>query len=167
MERMVKSLITFIATLGGLGRLGVAPGTLGSLMALLLGWLGFHYFELNVIGLWLAVVLSALVGWWAADRYQAWQNHESDPQEVIIDELSGMWLALALQPTAILADSLWPWLGCFFAFRFFDILKPGPIGWADRQIKGGLGIMLDDWLAGLAAGLAVLVVRLIWHFIQS
>ena len=67
---------------------------------------------------------------------------QADPGAVVIDEVAGQWLALI----AIPLDPLL-YLLAFLAFRLFDILKPWPVGWADREVKGGLGIMLDDALA--------------------
>ncbi len=73
-----------------------------------------------------------------------------DPGAVVIDEVAGQWLVLAVVPLE------WWWFVLGFAvFRVFDILKPWPISWMDKHIKGGLGVMLDDMAAGIA-GAAVL-----------
>jgi phosphatidylglycerophosphatase A len=75
----------------------------------------------------------------------------TDPSECVIDELAGQWLACAFAPR-----SLWAFVLAFLLFRLFDITKPWPIRAAER-IPGGLGVMLDDMIAGLAAGLLVLL----------
>ena len=80
------------------------------------------------------------------------QDGTDDPSKVVVDEVAGQWLALvpaALDPILFLIG--------FLAFRLFDIWKPWPVGWADRSVHGGLGVMLDDMLAGLfAAGVVIL-----------
>ncbi|MBF0267227.1 MAG: phosphatidylglycerophosphatase A [Alphaproteobacteria bacterium] len=134
-----------LATWFGVGKLKPAPGSWGSLAALPLAW------GLSSLGGAAAIAMAALavflLGILASEIYRKAIERE-DPSEVVIDEVAGQMLALALVPPDLLAYALG-----FLFFRGFDILKPGPIGWADRKIKGGLGIMLDDLMAGVAAGL--------------
>ncbi|CAA6603352.1 Phosphatidylglycerophosphatase A [Rhodospirillaceae bacterium LM-1] len=134
-----------LATWFGIGKLRPAPGSWGSLAALPLAWglwsLGGEW----LVGLGALAVFA--LGILASEFYRKATLRE-DPSEVVIDEVAGQLLALALVPPGLLAYALG-----FLFFRGFDILKPGPIGWADRKIKGGLGIMLDDLMAGVAAGL--------------
>ena len=92
-----------------------------------------------------------------------------DPSEVVIDELVGQWIALWPLSLGLNHAGVdpwlfpWPgWLGAFLAFRLFDIWKPGPIGWADRQ-PGATGVMLDDLIAGVAAAVTVAVAAFIAH----
>ncbi len=140
-----RGLAFWIATGGGLGLLKPVPGTWGSAGALVLGW--FIVEAGGTVALAIAALLATLAGVWAADRL-AKQTGISDPSEVVIDEVAGQWIALLLVPHQ------WPWfLAAFALFRLFDIAKPGPIGWVDRNIKGGAGVMLDDILAGAAATL--------------
>ncbi len=129
----------FIATLAGVGLLRPAPGTWGSALVLPAVLLGPGWCLL------LALLLG-LAGLWAVARLP---ERKADPNWVVVDEGAGQLLALAALPFG----ATWPWvLAAFLLFRLFDITKPGPIGWADRQ-KGALGVMLDDVLAGaLAAG---------------
>ena len=90
-------------------------------------------------------------GWWCSQRITA-QFGVDDAAEIVADEVAGMWLALALLP------QIW-WLAvlAFLGFRWLDIAKPGPIGWLDREVKGGLGVMLDDVLAGAVVGFVLYV----------
>jgi phosphatidylglycerophosphatase A len=99
------------------------------------------------LGVGLAGLVVLAAGIPAAESYCR-ASAKSDPSEVVIDEVAGQLLALALVPPDWLSYALG-----FLFFRVFDILKPGPIGWADRKIKGGLGVMLDDVIAGVLAGL--------------
>lgn len=96
---------------------------------------------------WLLAAAIAVfaVGVWASARYAVALGGD-DPGAVVVDEVAGQWLTLvplAMEPLAYL-------LG-FAAFRLFDIVKPWPVGWCDRHVKGGLGIMLDDVVAAVYA----------------
>ncbi|WP_235829956.1 phosphatidylglycerophosphatase A family protein [Algihabitans albus] len=130
-------LESLIATWFGAGLLPKAPGTWGSLAALpfavLLVWLG---------GPWALLAAAAalfVIGTWASAKYA---GARADPGEVVVDEVVAQWLVIF--PVAL---DLKLYLLAFVAFRVADILKPWPANWADRRIKGGLGIMLDDILA--------------------
>ena len=101
-----------------------------------------------------AAGVASLVGIRVSGLY-AEQTGVADPSEVVIDEVAGQWIACAAAPL-----SLGGYVAALIAFRLFDILKPGPIGLADRKTKGGLGIMLDDILSGIAA--AAVVAALAW-----
>ena len=154
-----------IATFFLVGYMKPFSGTWGSAAALPAAWL------LYSLGGWLLVALMVpvafVLGWWATTE-QTRGKPDHDPSEIVIDEVAGQWIALL--PVLIGAShagadvlALWPgWLVAFLAFRFFDILKPGPIGWADRQ-HGPLGVMLDDVFAGIAAALTVGLAAYVWH----
>jgi len=81
------------------------------------------------------------------DRYEVFYGVH-DPKEIVIDELVGIWIAISLVGTSLLAILL-----AFFTFRLFDIWKPSIIGKVDRDVKGGNGVVLDDALAGVFAGI--------------
>ena len=165
MKRSVHIWARLISTVGGLGYLKPAPGTWASAASLPLAW-ALHVwggFPLLAAGTLLAIGL----GYWAtavmvsADRLK-------DPPEIVIDELAGQWLALwSISLPAWLhgieITVLWPgWVSAFVLFRLFDIWKPGPVGWADRS-GGALGVMLDDLIAGLIAGLGTVLLAGIAH----
>lgn len=147
MLRTAERLAPTLATWFGCGRLPRAPGTWGSLAALPLAWLIAWLW-----GPWALVATAALlfaVGVWAAGVY-ARANGQADPQAVVIDEVVGQCLTLVVAPLHPLA-----YLIGFALFRLFDIAKPWPVSWADRSVGGGLGIMLDDVLAGLYGAAAL------------
>jgi len=135
---------TLIATWFGVGLLRGAPGTWGSLAALPCA--AAIYFLAGPWGLAVATGLVVLAGVWASQRYAA-ALARGDPGAVVVDEVAGQWLALLPLPL----DPVWYALA-FALFRLFDIAKPWPIGWIDRKVAGGAGIMADDLAAGLAAG---------------
>lgn len=133
----------------------LAPGTAGSLAALL-PWLALRGLGWPWYLLVLALVF--VLGVWASKVAIA-RLRQGDPGVVVIDEFVGQWLALL--PLVVVPRG-WPWLIAGFAlFRLFDVWKPWPVSWADRRVGGGLGVMLDDVVAGayaallLAAGLAL------------
>ena len=139
-----------IASGFGSGYAPFAPGTAGSLAALLagiplLGW--------NRGALALAAILATVAGFWAVRRIGA----TGDPGWVVIDEVAGQWITMLALPGTSL-----PGLALAFAlFRLLDVTKPGPVGWADRQ-PGALGVMLDDLIAGALAAAGILLLQLAW-----
>ena len=142
-------------TFGGAGLSPKAPGTVGTLASLPVG-LGILYY-MGIETLFMLTIAITVIGILEINKYEKLTGVH-DQQEIVIDEAAGMWLALMIAvstantmtyPNAIpLAIVL-----SFAAFRLFDIWKPSTIGWIDREVKGGLGVMMDDILAGIAGGL--------------
>jgi phosphatidylglycerophosphatase A len=123
-----------------------APGTWGSLAALL-PWLLIKDLPLPT---YLVVLLAVfVVGFFAAGSAEKILDRP-DAGAIVIDEILGMFITLALAPAHPAS-----WLLGFIFFRFFDILKPFPVSWFDRRIHGGIGIMMDDVVAGLYALLSL------------
>ncbi len=137
--------VLFLATGCGCGYSPFAPGTVGSFAALPLGWLLSH----QPLGLALVLVaVFSIIAIGIAHRAAALLNR-ADPGAVVIDEIAGVLvgcLGLKLSFAGCLVNVL--------IFRVFDILKPFPVGWLDRRLKGGLGIMADDLAAGLLTNIA-------------
>ena len=154
-----------IATIFGIGYLRPAPGTWGSLFALVLAILLVETF--GVIGFLFALVSICVFGWWATSKYLQ-QIKTKDPSEVVIDELIGQWIAVLPIAMAVFyfnleSLDLWPgWISSFLFFRLFDILKPSLIGWADKK-NGALGVMLDDIFAGVAAAICTVILAVLYH----
>ena len=137
-----------IATVGGLGRtLPAAPGTLASFLTLFLAW-GLETVHGPLLVLVGATTATA-VGYWSSEVYVR-QRGASDPSECVIDEVAGQLLACAFAPRTLVSYAL-----AFGLFRIFDVVKPWPISAAER-LPGGLGIMVDDVLAGFMAGVLIL-----------
>lgn len=137
-----------LATWFGAGLLPRAPGTWGSLAALPCAWVIQGAFGWQ--GLAVAAAVTFAVGIWAANRFMARAGLGSDPAPVVIDEVAGQFLTLlAVEPDLLL-------YGAGFAlFRAADIFKPWPASWADKHVKGGFGVMLDDVIAAAYAALAL------------
>jgi phosphatidylglycerophosphatase A len=137
----------FLATFAGAGLAPKAPGTAGSLAALPFAWLIAR--EWGGLGLVVAAAAVFATGWWAAAVVV--RRVGPDPSIVVIDEVAGQFLTLAVVPLD------WRYYAAGFAlFRLFDIVKPWPVGWADRRVGGGFGVMLDDILAAIYAGALLL-----------
>ena len=151
-----------IATLGPVGRMPMAPGTWGSAAALLVSpWL---FLPLPLLGR-VAVLVAVLgIGTWAA-HHAGRILGDDDPGCVVVDELLGQWTAfapfhLAAGQVGWSAATPWELLALFGLFRLFDILKPWPIRSVERGVRGGLGVMLDDLLAGVFAAAFYALLRL-------
>ncbi|GAA6835323.1 phosphatidylglycerophosphatase A [Helicobacter pylori] len=126
-----------------------APGTIGSLVALLLG-LPVLIFSANT--LFLAAILIGLIAIAQIDKEEE-ESKIHDSSYIVIDELVGMWLAMAISGLSLAGVVL-----SFIFFRIYDITKPSLIGKIDKEVKGGLGVVADDALAGVLAGLSVLLI---------
>ncbi|WP_100999764.1 phosphatidylglycerophosphatase A [Helicobacter pylori] len=126
-----------------------APGTIGSLVALLLG-LPVLIFSANT--LFLGAVLIGLIAIAQIDKEEE-ESKIHDSSYIVIDELVGMWLAMAISGLSLAGVVL-----SFIFFRIYDITKPSLIGKIDKEVKGGLGVVADDALAGVLAGLSVLLI---------
>ena len=135
----------------GIGWLPWAPGTWASLAALPCAWLIRGAGGLAALAV--AAAIAFVAGWWAAARI-AGSGGARDPGWVVVDEIAGQWLVLLLAPLR-----LWPYMAAFLAFRLFDIWKPFPVSWCDRNVKGGFGIMLDDVMAALYASVLIAVLE--------
>lgn len=136
------------ATVFGIGRSPVAPGTVASIVALPLAWIVMK--AGGPVALLSVALVTAALGMWACDVY-AKDNGARDPSECVIDEVAGQLLACAFVPQSLAGFAL-----AFVLFRLFDISKLWPISAAER-LRGGLGIVADDLVAGLIAGLIVAV----------
>lgn len=141
----------WIASGFGSGLSPVAPGTAGSAVALL-PWLALRELPLPMFAL--VLTLAFALGVWVSNIVIA-QLHIDDPGVIVWDEFVGQWIALA--PLLWFVRG-WPWIITgFVLFRLFDIFKPWPVSWADRKVKGGLGVMLDDVIAGAYAAIVIAI----------
>lgn len=155
----------WIAIFFGAGLLRPAPGTWGSLVAVILGVLIDRYLGFPVLVV--ATVVVTMAGFWAVGRELA-DRPGDDPSEFVIDEVAGQWIALLFSSAAFWArgwEGFLPWpapVAAFLFFRLFDIWKPWLVGRADRR-HDAAGVMLDDLWAGLFAGVATIVAAGLYH----
>lgn len=150
---MTRSLIMVVATGCYVGLARKAPGTWGSLAALV----PWYFCRELPLAAYLAVVVALFVtGALAAGAAEKILD-QADAGCIVIDEILGMFVTLALAPAHPIA-----WALGFVLFRFFDILKPFPVSWFDKTIHGGFGVMLDDVAAGLYA---LVSLQVGWHLL--
>jgi phosphatidylglycerophosphatase A len=145
----VQTLARIVATVGGVGYAPVASGTVGALVAVpAVPWL---LAVRDREPLWAAVILAGVVALaiWSAGRAEAAFGRRDDGR-IVVDEVAGMLLAGALLPKGWMALVL-----AFFVFRLLDVVKPPPARWIDQRVHGGIGVVGDDLVAGLYAGLLV------------
>ena len=152
----LKDPRVFWLSLFGLGLIKPAPGTAASLFTVVLWWfvLSFIQVSYQLVLLFAYIVISILVYRSLSDTLSL-----EDPSEVVADEFAGMWLALIFLPKEIVAV-----VGAFLVFRLLDIGKPLFIGWIDKNVHGGLGVMADDLVAGAVTALFLLLAV---HFIAT
>ncbi len=135
---------TALATLGPIGNFPKAPGTWGSLASIIAApWL---FLPFPLWGRILILIAILVVGTWACSRAEIVLG-KKDPGCVIIDELFGQWLTIVL----FVGFPIWYLAVAFVLFRLFDIFKPWPVKWSETAFPGGLGVMIDDGVAGLYA----------------
>lgn len=144
-----------LATGFGSGLSPVVPGTMGTLAAvplfLLLAQLPFPIYVV-------VVLISCLVGIKIC-QVTSDDMGVHDHGSIVWDEFAGFWITMSLVPALNISLTEWKWLLTgFILFRFFDMVKPWPIGWLDKRVHGGLGIMIDDIVAGIMAGIALFLV---------
>ena len=151
----LKKPYDFIASLGGIGLIPLAPGTFGSIFAWFVFIIMSHFVDMLIYTI--CIVFIAI---WVCEKASV-NLIQKDHKSIVIDELAGMWVALV--PVIYFASDqleriIYACLALLF-FRVFDILKPFPISYFDKKFKNGFGIVLDDLIAGIFSGiLSVLIV---------
>lgn len=142
-----------------------APGTWGTVGGLIIA---IPLLSLGFVPFLILTILSCILGVWICGRTAELMQGHDDPH-IVWDEWAGIWITLLpLSYMGIADDNFWQNVSqelsifaivfAFILFRFFDIVKPPPIGWADKRVAGGLGIMLDDIIAGIMAAVVWVVV---------
>lgn len=154
-EAKMHGVWWFIATWFGTGLSPVVSGTVGSFAALPFAY--YIHIHFGGGGLFIASILMFIAGVWASNTYLRIKGG-TDPSEIVADEVAGQWLILS-----VLAPTWHAYLVGFIVFRIFDIIKPWPVSWADQNVPGGLGVMLDDMMASLfAILLGLLAYKIEW-----
>ena len=150
---MKKILAEWIGTVFYIGKLPLAPGTWTSLVATI-SWY-FIFKDLNVYTLPIVTSILCILGVISSNKILEYSN-EHDPSMIVIDEWVGQWLAFTMLPVTFETVLIG-----FLSFRFFDILKPGPVKRMERLPKG-LGVMVDDIMAGVLAYFIIIIYYLIF-----
>ena len=148
-QAMILFLAKMVATLFGVGKWPVAPGTMGAIFAAVVWW---FLQPVSWAGQGIMILVALAIGWLATAYYEHKEGLH-DPKEVVVDELIGLWIALLGAPRSIHI-----FLIGFLFFRLFDIWKPFPVGWIDRKVPGASGTILDDVAAGIMAYVLLYIV---------
>ena len=157
---MIKTLNTLFVTMFGLGKVPKIPGTFGSLATVIVLYLFFHIFNISsniiLIGLIIIFIYS-----FSAVALHIIDNENKDPKEVVIDEFIGQSIPIYLYEIshgieknpnqAIIFYGI-----CFVLFRYFDIMKPFPVSFFDKNFKNSFGVIMDDVCAGLYVVLSLI-----------
>ncbi|HCI76178.1 MULTISPECIES: phosphatidylglycerophosphatase A [unclassified Psychrobacter] len=142
-----------------------APGTWGTIGGLIVA---IPLLSLGFVPFLIITILSCVIGSWICGLTSELMGGHDNPH-IVWDEWAGMWLTLLpLSYMGIADGNFWQNIAqtssivaiiiAFILFRFFDIIKPPPIGWADKKVAGGLGIMLDDIIAGIMAAAVWIII---------
>jgi len=157
---MIRTLNTLFVTMCGLGKVPKIPGTFGSLATVIILYIFFHVLNLtsNVI---LVVLIIIFILSFSSVAFYIKDNDSKDPKEIIIDELIGQSIPIYLyeishgteksSDEAIIFYSI-----CFILFRFFDIVKPFPVSYFDKNYKNSFGVIMDDVCAGFYVVLSLI-----------
>lgn len=150
-----------IATWFGSGTCRFISGTAGSLAALPFAFV--IQLTLGNFALMLASLCMFVIGWWATKQFLTNNPAQGlDPKQVVVDEVAGQWLVLS-----VLFPTWQSYLVGFLLFRLFDIIKPWPVCWADKKIKGAVGVMFDDFLAAMYPIVVLLLLMLEAQFMGA
>jgi len=145
----VNRICLFFAAGLGLGYIPFAPGTWGTLLGVAIF---FAIADVNPVFYFTTVLIFIIISIWISGR-AAFYLGEKDPSRVVIDEIVGYLVTMAFHSPSIVGM----FVG-FILFRFFDILKPFPVSWFDKNVHGGTGIVLDDVMAGVYANLTLVLI---------
>ena len=157
---MIKTLNTLFVTMFGLGKVSKIPGTLGSLATVILLYVFFHILNISPNIILVSLVIIFIYSF-SAVAIHIKDNEDKDPKEIIIDEFIGQSIPIYLyeisHETVKSPDEALIFYGvCFILFRFFDIAKPFPVNYFDRNFKNSFGVIMDDVCAGFYVVLSLI-----------
>ena len=157
---MIKTLNTLFVTMFGLGKVSKIPGTFGSLATVILLYVFFHILNISPNIILVSLVIIFIYSF-SAVAIHIKDNEDKDPKEIIIDEFIGQSIPIYLyeisHETVKSPDEALIFYGvCFILFRFFDIAKPFPVNYFDRNFKNSFGVIMDDVCAGFYVVLSLI-----------
>ncbi|MDC1112301.1 phosphatidylglycerophosphatase A [Candidatus Pelagibacter sp.] len=166
---MIKTLNTLFVTMFGLGKIPKIPGTFGSLATVIILYLFFHIFSISSNIILISLIIIFIFSFSAVSSHIK-DNENKDPKEVIIDEFIGQSIPIYLYEIshgtekspdeAIIFYSV-----CFVLFRFFDIAKPFPVSFFDKNFKNSFGVIMDDVCAGFYVVLSLICFMVLSNYL--
>ena len=150
---MIKTFNSYFVTLLGLGKIKFIPGTIGSLATVIILYVVFHIFNVSSNFVLLSLVVIFIYSFYAVSSYIK-NNENKDPSEIVIDELIGQAIPIFAYEISHGTEkspdeAIIFYCICFILFRFFDIVKPYPVSFFDKNFKNSFGVIMDDVCAGL------------------
>jgi len=157
---MIKNINTLFVTMFGIGRIPKIPGTFGSLATVILLYIFFHILNLSPGKIFLFLIIVFIFSFIAVAAHIK-DNENKDPKEVIIDEFIGQSIPIYLYEIShgtekSSNDAIFFYGVCFVLFRFFDIIKPFPVNFFDKNFKNSFGVIMDDVCAGFYVVLSLI-----------
>ena len=157
---MIKTLNTLFVTMFGLGKIPKIPGTFGSLATIIIHYIFFHVLDLSSNSILICLIIISIFSFSAVAIYIK-DNENKDPKEVIIDEFIGQSIPIYLYEIShgtekTSDEAIIFYVICFVLFRFFDILKPFPVSYFDKNFKNSFGVIMDDVCAGFYVVLSLI-----------
>ena len=165
---MIKKFNVLFVTMLGLGKIKIIPGTLGSLATIIILYILFHTLSISPFLILVGLCIISIYSFLAITSYIE-TNKNKDPKEIIIDEFIGQSIPIYLYEishrTEKSPDEAIIFYGiCFILFRFFDIKKPFPINFIDKNYKNSFGVIMDDVCAGLYVVLSLICFMILSNY---
>ena len=166
---MIKTLNTLLVTMFGLGKVSKIPGTFGSLATVIVLYLFFHKLNISSNTILIGLVIIFIYSFSAVAAYIK-DNDDKDPREIIIDEFIGQSIPIYLYEIShgtekSTDEALIFYTICFVLFRFFDIAKPFPVSFFDKNFKNSFGVIMDDVCAGLYVVLSLICFMILSNYL--
>ena len=157
---MINKFNTLFVTMLGIGKIKIIPGTFGSLATVIILYILFHLLDISSNLILLGLVIVFIYSFYAVRNYIL-NIEDKDPREIVIDEFIGQSIPIYLYEVSHGTEkspdeAIIFYLICFILFRFFDIRKPFPVSYFDRNFKNSFGVIMDDVCAGLYVVLSLI-----------
>ena len=157
---MIKTINSLFVTMFGLGKIKIIPGTFGSLATVIFLYLLFHVFNISSTVILVCLIVIFFYSFFAVAKHIK-ESKNKDPGEIIIDEFIGQSIPIYLYEIShgtekTTNESIVFYMICFVLFRYFDIMKPFPVIFFDKNFKNSFGVIMDDVCAGLYVVLSLI-----------
>ena len=167
---MNKNIITLFVTMFGLGKIPKIPGTFGSLATIIILYVFFHIFSLSSNIILLGLIIIFIFSFLAVEAHIQ-DKENKDPKEVVIDEFIGQSIPIYLYEIShgtekSSDEAIIFYIFCFILFRFFDIVKPFPVNFFDKNFKNSFGVIMDDVCAGFYVVLSLICFMILSNYLM-
>tara|TARA_B100000795_G_scaffold196062_1_gene150165 strand:- start:98 stop:601 length:504 start_codon:yes stop_codon:yes gene_type:complete len=166
---MIKNFNSLFVTMFGIGKIGFAPGTFGSLATAIILFYLFHFLNISSHIILFGIIIIFIYSFYAISMHTK-NSKNKDPGEIVIDEFLGQSIPIYLYEishgtTKESDEAIIYYLLFFFLFRYFDIAKPFPVNFFDKNFKNSFGVIMDDIFAGLYVVLTVVCFMIVKSYV--